>query len=973
MALSFRLRRHAPITAEEIERGVEVALHPDRLALQPAPLRKHIEEVAKAVTMAPGSWNVPPGQARRKGPQPIDVRTLAARAAAQLAPSSSVTPEDIQLALHRQGVDWVEPFAPGMPLVPYYGYGRRPRMYDYMVGRNVTTETRPDRIPFQQLKQVVEGYDIALSCIRYTINDLRSMELKWGPMAGYEGDTKRDALQAAQLWRRPDGKRFFGDWLAQAMMDQLRYDASSLYRERNAAGKMLALKIIDGTTLAPMLDYFGELPEPPAPAFQQFIQGVPWDWLTTDDILYSPMWPVPESPFGVPPIETVLLNANTDVRLQLFFLEFFTAGAVPEMFALAPPDQSDPDALAEWEEVSNDRLMANQAARHGMMWLPGGTELKPYKQIEQIDPKIAEYVIRRTVAAFGLTPQNLGILDDVNRATSETQVDQQFRVGTLPHVRHWEAIINSVTQEDYGLPVAAHFDTGREAEDRLMEAQAHQIWVSIGAESTDEVRDQILGLPIDNENPVPRGYFSAKGAFVPIHQLQALAGPVDPETYSPTDAPAAPVWAQTISGFGPAAPQEMALGPQDIHRQVGSEHAGAPVDPMDAQYQSAATETADKPAGYGLAGLERNAGRSGKSLDLAKWQRQSRDRLRRGKRPRQFADSAIDQRTHDAVWDRLCKATSQDEVDSAFRAGLQDAAAAQIGLRGPEPLPESAGGQPDPKDRERRPGPWGYLEAALVAFYEPLVLAGLMASVPSLAATQAWFREWAKTPGLPADSDAAQDVARAFAATSMPLDKGPLGDTIERIYRDSWLPGAQDAVAQLGARADRSIPLVQAVDETDWPQWVPGNPPGVADLRSLDFDPMGAEVGSWLKEMDATTCRQIAEILHDGVESGDGVNVIAAKIDQHLHNPSRARMVAVTEVNRAMSRSAFTIYKAHGVPMWDLVTQVGACPICLAVKAHNPHPMTDITERPPLHPRCRCVPAPAYPPVRATATPMGGL
>ncbi|OYV73857.1 MAG: hypothetical protein B7Z72_01540, partial [Gemmatimonadetes bacterium 21-71-4] len=85
-----------------IERGVDVALHPDHMGLQPPALAKRVEEVAKAVTMAPGSWHNPPGQARSKGPQPIDVKTIAARAAAQLAPSSSVTPPEIELALRQQ-------------------------------------------------------------------------------------------------------------------------------------------------------------------------------------------------------------------------------------------------------------------------------------------------------------------------------------------------------------------------------------------------------------------------------------------------------------------------------------------------------------------------------------------------------------------------------------------------------------------------------------------------------------------------------------------------------------------------------------------------------------------------------------------------------------------------------------------------------------------------------------------------------
>jgi hypothetical protein len=549
-------------------------------------------------------------------------------------------------------------------------------------------------------------------------------------------------------------------------------------------------------------------------------------------------------------------------------------------------------------------------------------------------------------------------LDDVNRATSETQIDQQFRVGTLPHVRHWEAIINSVTQEDYGLPVAAHFDLGREAADRLMEAQAHQLWVSMGAESSDEPRDEILGLPVDNQNPVPRGYYSAKGAFTPIKQLQALAGPVDHETYSPVEAPTEALWPQMVAGFGSASPQIGQLGPQDIHDQRGSDHAGAPVDPEDAEYQSSATETADKPAGYGTAGLERNARRGKKSTDLANWQRQSRERVRKGKSPRQFADSAIDQKTHEAIWDRLCKATSLEDVEAAFRNGMADAQIERLGLRGPEELATATlniiekAGQSDPKDH-RRPGPFGHLEPLLTAYWQAPVLAALMAEIPALEITQGWLKEWAKTPGLPVTSDAAMDVARAYTA-AMRINHEPLRKVLTNLYSDSWLPGVRDAVEHIrqtlpGALKPR-LRIVSQAMKVDWDQWTPGHPPDQKILYDIFFDPQEAD--KWLKAIDSTTCRNIAQVLHDGVEQGLGSDEIARRIDQYLNDPKRARMIAVTECNRAMSRAAYETYKAHGLNQWNLLTALDPCPICQAIKDSNPHTMQETMMMPPEHPNC---------------------
>ncbi len=985
MALNFHVWRSRPLSSEEVELAALVALHPDRIREVPEKIRPRVGVAADAIKQG-ASWTRPfvPG-ARNADVKPLQVRTVAEAASRALGPSSPATPADIELALRRQGIDWVEPFAPGKPLVPYYGYGRRPRTYDYRVGRNITTETRPDRIPFATLEQVFTGYDIAQTCARHILADLRSMPLQFSPVEGYQGKVEKEIAQARKFLAKPDGYHPWAVWLSPLVMDVLMYDAGTLWRDRDRAGRVTGIQWVDGTTVAPMLDYFGFVPKPPAPAFQQFIQGIPWNWLTTDDIIYQPQWMVANSPYGVAPIETVLLNANTDVRLQMFFLEFFTAGAVPEMFVEAPADMTDPDALAEFEETFNARLEGNQAARHGLQWLPAGAKPTPYKQIEQIDPKIAEYVMRRTIAAFGLVPQDLGVVQDVNRSTADTQMDTQFRISSKPNTAHYESILNGVLQDDLQLPVQVRFDDGREKEDRLMEAQAHQIYVSIGAESPDQVATDVLGLEVDPEHPVPRSIAVQGVGLVPLAYLQSVAGDIDPLTAAPV---AGSVTAQPV-GIAPAITKPMpgnqpGPNPQEGPTGHGGPNGGEgrPDAPTSAQQPASGGMVSNHPdegaygqPGYGVgeveargkrikkaegaaAGITTSTGIAGVDLDeedeeeedLRRWRANARKQVARGRMPRGFSDSAISPEIYAKVWGLLEGARTREEVDLAFKAG---------------------GTQGGPK---ARPGPWGRLEAELVAFYEPLVLMGLIASVPPLAATRAWLKEWAKTPGLPVTSDAAVDVARAFTA-SMPIDEKPLGDVISRIYRDSWLPGAKDAVTQLGSKAQPSLPIVQMVNAQDWADWVPGDPPGVKDLRSVQFDPMAADAGSWLREVDATTCRQVAQVLHDGVENGQGIDVIAGGVNDILHNPARARLIAVTEVNRAMSRAAFATYKAHGEPMWDLITQMGACPVCLAVKAGNPHSMMDVTDRPPLHPACRCVPAPAARfsgPVPIPALPLSG-
>ena len=255
----------------------------------------------------------------------------------------------------------VEPFAPGQPLTPYYGYGRRPRQFNYQVATNVTTETRQDRIPFQTLEQLWSSYDIARTCTNYSINDMRSMRVRYEAMDDYEENPTKEIAEAKRRLRRPDGRYRLADWIAINQRNLWVLDAAPIYRMRDRAGRVKALHNISGRTIAPMLDYYGGWPEDPAPAFQQFIEGVPWDWLTQRDIIYWPFWPQSDSPYGTPPLENILVNANTDIRLQLYFLQFFC-------YEIAGTEVLTRDGWRKFSELDGSEEFATRSPKGKFEW-----------------------------------------------------------------------------------------------------------------------------------------------------------------------------------------------------------------------------------------------------------------------------------------------------------------------------------------------------------------------------------------------------------------------------------------------------------------------------------------------------------------------------------------------------------------------------------------------------------------------------
>ncbi len=489
--------------------------------------------------------------------------------------SAGRTPLAIRQGLSASGMDNTANLGPGTPMQPYQGYSTTPRQTDYPVGVNISTETRSawGRTPYEVLKGMIDAYDVARMCINHKIDELRSMELMFNPADGESGDVSAAIDAARAALDRPDRENSYEAWLGLAMENALRYDALPLYRRRNLAGEIIGLEVIDGTTVLPFVDENGRKPVAPAPAYFQRIKGLPMAWFTTDDISYERFRPQPDSPFGLAPIESVLLTANTDIKFQWHYLQMFTDGSIPGGFMTLPPDISNPDQVAEWQDYWDAITVGDQSILHKLIAVPNGstmTESRP----KTFDPKFPEYLMTRTAAAFGVVPQDLGLTQNVNLANGETQVDTQFRVNTLPWIRFLERILNRYVQRDLGLPVKVNLDTGRDKEDRLADAQAWMIGVQNAAVSADEMRQELYGLPIDNANPVSRGFVSSRTGFVPLVNVAAIAGPIDPETAAPD--PKVPLVTTPFAGDGGVLPEKLPGGANFQRGKIDPEESNFP-------------------------------------------------------------------------------------------------------------------------------------------------------------------------------------------------------------------------------------------------------------------------------------------------------------------------------------------------------------------------------------------------------------
>ncbi len=127
--------------------------------------------------------------------------------------------------------------------------------------------------------------------------------------------------------------------------DLLVIDAATIYPRYDRGGKLYSLDVVDGATIKPLIGEDGRAPEPPDPAYQQILHGVPAADFSADELLYLPR--------NVRPVEQIALTVNIALRREAATLDYYRAGSSPE---------DAPWGLLEWAIAGLASIGASAAA-----------------------------------------------------------------------------------------------------------------------------------------------------------------------------------------------------------------------------------------------------------------------------------------------------------------------------------------------------------------------------------------------------------------------------------------------------------------------------------------------------------------------------------------------------------------------------------------------------------------------------------
>ena len=109
--------------------------------------------------------------------------------------------------------------------------------------------------------------------------------------------------------------------------------------------------------------------QPPYPAYQQILKGLPAVDYKADELYYLPRNVRSHRVYGYSPVEQVVMTVNIALRRQMHQLQYYTEGNVPEAL-IGVPETWTPDQIGQFQAYWDALLEGDSAQRRHARFVP---------------------------------------------------------------------------------------------------------------------------------------------------------------------------------------------------------------------------------------------------------------------------------------------------------------------------------------------------------------------------------------------------------------------------------------------------------------------------------------------------------------------------------------------------------------------------------------------------------------------------
>lgn len=374
-------------------------------------------------------------------------------------------------------------FGPMKPLAPV-AQEAEGRQFDYPFGYNLQQQPRAgEPISFPQLRALADGYDLMRLAIETRKDQMAKLTFEIKRKDGKDVGKEGDAIK--ELFKKPDREHRWKEWLRMLLEDLLVIDAPVVYPRLTKGGQLYALEPVDGATIKRVLNIDGRTPEPPDPAYQQVLKGLPAVDYTREELIYAPRNVRTNRVYGYSPVEQVILLINIALRREVHQLNYYTEGNIPAMLASVPAAWN-ADQIQKFQNNFDLLMSGDLAKRRRITFIPDGVKQMPIIT-EKLFDETDEWLARVICYAFSLPPT--AFVKQANRATAGTAQEVALEEGLAPIMAWVKDLMDDIIEDYFALPDLEFYWSDMKDVDPLVQAQIDQIYVNAGVDTPDEVRE----------------------------------------------------------------------------------------------------------------------------------------------------------------------------------------------------------------------------------------------------------------------------------------------------------------------------------------------------------------------------------------------------------------------------------------------------------------------------------------------------
>jgi len=347
------------------------------------------------------------------------------------------------------------------------------------------------RISFETLRILSVAYPVARACIWRRIRQALAVDWEITPR---EGAKISDAAAA-------EAKEFFSThgglggpgmrvrhFISSVLEDLLVLDAVVLYRLPTRGKKTHSLLLVAPETIRILADEKGWLPLPPDPAYKQYIQGREMGSWSSQEMRYEMMNPRSITPYGLAPLECLVTIVEAAIRSELWNLEWFTSGNLPEGLILMPKDWT-PEQGREFMTYWDSTLQGDVGKRQTIRLAPE-TGFKEFKGRGDMQfERLQSWLAALTCAIFDINPTTIGLSAQVYKYAQEGQIDIARLWGLQPLLQFLKELFDDILATDLEMPEMEFRFSDLEEEDALAVAQTNDLLLG-KVKTVNEIRQE---------------------------------------------------------------------------------------------------------------------------------------------------------------------------------------------------------------------------------------------------------------------------------------------------------------------------------------------------------------------------------------------------------------------------------------------------------------------------------------------------